>query len=61
MTKKKNIQASNQNVINSQDGIMNSMNDFKNDGNITNNTLNDFPERKNPGMQPGAADTRTKR
>jgi hypothetical protein len=61
MTKKKNIQASNQNVYSTEDGILNSMNDTNNGGNVTKNFQNEFDAKKNPGIQPGAADTKNKR
>jgi hypothetical protein len=60
MTKKKNIQASNQNVINSQDGTMNSTNGSDKNGNVSNNQFNDFQQKANPGILPGRADTRNK-
>lgn len=61
MSKKKNIQASNQNVINPQDGIMNSMNGFKQQGNINGNVPGDFQQKQNSGIQPGRVDTKVKK
>jgi hypothetical protein len=63
MSKKKNIQASNQNVINSQDGVMNSMNGSHKGGNINvnSNPSNDFEQKQNSGMQPGLSNTKDKK
>lgn len=61
MTKKKNIQASFQNVYSTEDGIMNSTNAINNHANVAKNFQNDFDAKKNPGIQPGVADTKNKR
>lgn len=56
MSKNKNIQASNLNVKNSQDGSMNSMG-----GNTGKSPGEDFVNKSNSGTQPGMADTKNKR
>lgn len=55
MSKKKNIPASNSNLINSQDGFMNSMN--------TNNPSSDtdVKQKMDSAKQPGIWDTKQKR
>lgn len=59
MSKKKNIQASNQNVINSQDGTMNSMNVLKQNISVS-KTPSDFQQKQNSGIGPGMRDTKNK-
>lgn len=60
MSKKKNIQASDQNLINSQDGTMNSTNGTDKGGNINAHPQNDFNEKRNSGMQPGVSNTKSR-
>lgn len=61
MSNKKNIQASNLNVINSEDGSMNSLNGSKQNKNVAENSLSDFQQKANSAMQPGMNDTKGKK
>jgi hypothetical protein len=59
MANKKNIQASNLTLINSQAGTMNSLNGNNPKGNASN--TNDFKQKSNSAIQPGIVDTKGKR
>jgi hypothetical protein len=61
MSNKKNIQASNLNVVNSQDGTMNSLSSLKSNTNAAKNPSSDFQQKANSAMQPGIKDTKGKK
>jgi hypothetical protein len=61
MSKKKNIPASNQNLINSQDGAMNSANGFTKTQTVNPNITNDFLTKENSAMQPGIQSIKDKK
>lgn len=60
MTKKKNIQASNQNLVNSQDGIMNSLNKDTERQVVSKAPTGDFEQKRNSGIQSGIGDNKNK-
>lgn len=61
MPNKKNVQASNQNLINSQDGIKNSLSGNAKKSSPTNTQENTFPTKLNSSTQSGIKDTKGKR